>query len=170
MQVEGLCLPPAPSRVRVFGVSDLHVTLGFLGSVQEAEARKAWALIRGFESFRPVTGSFEGVKPLGHPRRPSALSAIIDDGWDALSEMISEARQPLLEAAGAPPDDRPPLPHMTLARIQRRAKSAERRDALRWAEAIDLREASFNVTTVALYTWADDREARLFRIAERHAL
>ena len=47
MQVEGLDLPPAPKRVRVFGASDLHVTLGFLGSVQEAEALRAWTLIGG---------------------------------------------------------------------------------------------------------------------------
>ncbi len=170
MQVEGLHLPPAPPRVRVFGAGDLHVTLCFFGSVQEAEARKAWALIESFTSFDHVEGSFEGVKPLGNPRKPSALSAIVKDGWDRLAQMIAEARGPLLEAAGGPPDDRPPLPHMTLARIQRRAGGAERREALRWAESIDLREASFEVASVALYTWATERRERLFRIVEQRAL
>lgn len=170
MQVEGLHLPPAPRRVRVFGTGDLHVTLSFLGSVQEAEARNAWALIESFESFAPVEGSFEGVRPLGHPRKPSALSAIVADGWDPLAQMIGQARGPLLEAAGGPPDDRPPLPHMTLARIQRRAQAAERREALRWAESIDLGAASFEVASVALYTWALDRQERLFRIVEQHGL
>ena len=77
------------------------------------------------------------VKALGNPRKPSALSALVGEGQEPLSEMIAEARAPLLAAADAPPDDRPPLPHMTIARIQRRAKGAERREALRWAEGLD---------------------------------
>jgi 2'-5' RNA ligase len=154
--------------VRLFATTDLHVTLSFFGSVQQADARKAWALIGSFSSFRRVTGSFRGVEPLGNPRKPSALSAIVDAGWQPLSEMIAEARAPLLEAAGAPLDTRPPLPHMTIGRVQRRATAAERRAALRWAESIDLRGASFTVTSVALYTWSDDRQERLFQIVEQH--
>jgi 2'-5' RNA ligase len=170
MQVERLRLPPAPPRVRVFAHSDLHVTLGFLGSVQEADARKAWALIDRFGSFRQVTGSFAGVKPLGNPRKPSALSAIVDTGREALSEMIVEARSPLLDAAGARPDTREPLPHMTLARVQRRASADERRAALRWALELDTSKAKFSAPSVALYTWSDDRQNHLFRIVEHYVL
>jgi 2'-5' RNA ligase len=141
--------------------------LGFLGSVQESEARTAWDRVGDFASFRRVTGSFTAVEPLGHPRKPSALAAMVDAGRKALSEMITEARGPLLSAAGAPEDSRPPLPHMTVARIQRRAKPAERREALRWARSIDLRGVSFTAPSVALYTWADDRQERLFQIVER---
>jgi len=170
MQVEGLRLPAAPPRVRVFSASDLHVTLGFLGSVQESAAREAWACIGGFASFRPVAGSFDRVQALGHRTKPSALSAIVSSGREAMVEMISEARGPLLEAADAAPDHRAPLPHMTFARVQRRAQDAERREALRWAEGIDLRGISFTAASVALYTWSLDRQERLFRIVERHAL
>ena len=144
------------------------MTLGFLGSVQESEARRAWDRIGEFPSFRTVTGSFSGVEPLGHPSKPSALCAMVDDGREPLAGMITEARQTLLSAAGAPEDTRPPLPHMTLARIQRRAKAAERRQALRWAHTIDLRAVTFTAPSVALYTWADDRQERLFQIVERH--
>ncbi len=169
MQVRSLHLRPAPpARVRVFAPSDLHLTLGFLGAVQEADARNAWGRIGDFASFRGVTGSFSRVEPLGHPRKPSALAAIVETGRGALSEMIAEARDPLLKAAGAPEDGRPPLPHMTLARIQRRANAAERREALRWAQAIDLRGVAFVAAAVALYTWAEDRQERLFQIVERH--
>jgi len=169
MQVEGLRLHPAPpARVRVFSTSDLHVTLGFLGSVEESDARRAWDRIGGYPSFRRVTGSFSGIEPLGHPRKPSALSAMVDLGREPLTEMIAEARETLLSAAGAPEDTRPPLPHMTLARIQRRANAAERRQALRWAHTIDLRAATFTAPSVALYTWADNRQERLFQIVERH--
>ena len=169
MQVEDLRLLPAPPpRVRVFATSDLHVTLGFLGSVEESGARRAWDRIGEFPSFRKVTGSFGGVQPLGHPGKPSALCAIVDDGREELSAMITEARTTLLHVAGAPTDSRPPLPHMTLARIQRRAQAAERRQALRWAQTIDLRAVTFAAPSVALYTWAADRQERLFQIVERH--
>lgn len=169
MQVEGLRLHPAPPpRVRAFATADLHVTLGFLGSVEESDAGKAWDLIGDCRSFRRVTGSFSGVEPLGHPRKPSALSAMIDAGREPLSEMIAAVRGPLLHAAGAPEDSRPPLPHMTLARIQRRATAAERQEALRWAQAVDLRGVTYTASSVALYTWAHDRQERLFRIVERY--
>ena len=169
MQVDGLRLHPAPPpRVRVFATSDLHVTLGFLGSVDEADALRAWDRIGDFPSFQSVTGSFGGIEPLGHPRKPSALCAMVDDGRDSLAGMIADARETLLRAAGAPEDTRPPLPHMTLARIQRRANAAERRQALRWAHTIDLRAVTFTAPSVALYTWADDRQERLFQIVERY--
>ena len=169
MQVANWHLRPAPpARVRLFATSDLHLTLGFLGAVQASDARKAWDRIGDFHSFREVKGTFSGVEPLGHPRKPSALAAIVGTGRDALSEMIAEARDPLLGAAGAPEDRRPPLPHMTLARIQRRAKAAERREALRWARSIDLRGVTFAAAAVALDTWAEDRQERLFQIVERY--
>jgi 2'-5' RNA ligase len=170
MQVEALLIPPAPPRVRVFTEDDLHVTLGFLGPVEAPEALAAWQTIDRFQSLSRVDGTFRCVRPLGHRRKPSALSALIQEGAPALSSMISEARAPLLEAAGAPPDDRSPLPHMTIARIQRRASAAERRHALEWAEALDLSRARFTASEVALYTWSSDRQSQLFRIVERRAL
>ncbi len=93
---------------------------------------------------------------------------MVDTGRGPLAEMIAEARESLLSAAGAPEDSRLPLPHMTLARIQRRASAAERGVALRWAQAIDLGGVTFTAPSVALYTWADDRQERLFQIIEQH--
>lgn len=156
--------------MRVFAEADLHVTLGFLGPVEESSARKAWDVIGRYDSFQPVVGSFSGVEPLGNRRKPSAISAIVADGARALSEMIVQSRASVLAAADARPDDRPPLPHVTVARIQRRANGAERRAALRWADALDLAEVSFVASSVALYTWAANREQRLFDIVQRHDL
>ena len=170
MQVAGLRLPQAPPRVRVFGAEDLHLTLCFFGAVQEADARRAWDGIERFQTLRPVEGTFAEIKPLGHPKKPSALAALVGEGRDALSATILEARGPLLDEAGAPPDERPPLPHMTIARIQRRAKGAERRAALAWLDSIDVTRASFQATDVALYTWSSDRQSRLFDIVERHRM
>ncbi len=171
MQVEGLRLvPEPPPRVRVFPSVDLHCTLVFLGPVTEDDARRAWSYVPDLVSSGAVAGSFAEVKPLGNPRKPSALSAMIADGRAPLANMIDRARAPLLEAVGAPLDGRPALPHMTLARIQRRASSAERKAALRWAESIELADASFVTSSLGLYTWADDRRERLFQIVDEHLL
>jgi 2'-5' RNA ligase len=144
--------------------------LGFLGAVQEKTAREAWSRVGDFDSFRQVAGSFSSVEPLGNRRKPSALSAIVEDGRGPLSDMIAEARGPLLAAAGAPEDTRPPLPHMTLARIQRRASGPERRLALRWARDLDLGGVTFHAESIALYTWASDRRTELFQIVEQREM
>lgn len=154
----------------MFAASDLHVTLAFLGPVGAQAARRAWEVVGRVAGFREVTGSFSGVEALGNRRKPSALSVIVAEGATALGAMIAQSRASILEAADAPPDDRPPLPHVTVARIQRRAGGAERRAALRWAKAIDLQGVSFVITSVALYTWSSDRQERLFDIVERRDL
>ena len=59
---------------------------------------------------------------------------------------------------------------MTIARVQRRASGDERRKALAWKDAIQLRDASFQASDVALYTWSSDRQARLFDIVERQQM
>jgi 2'-5' RNA ligase len=95
---------------------------------------------------------------------------MIGEGKTPLATMIDRARAPLLEAAGAPPDDRDALPHMTFARIQRRATPKERRAALAWARSLDLGDASFVIRSVALYTWTEDRRERLFQIVKQRFL
>jgi len=170
MQVEGLQLSEPPRRVRLFADSDLHCTIAFLGSVGEEAARAAW--LRALELVRgePLQGTFREVAPLGHPRRPSALAALVARGAERLAAITTSTRAPMLAAAGAPPDERPALPHVTFARIQRRASHAERRAALAWAQSLTVEGARFETDSVALYTWASDRERRLFQIVEKRSL
>lgn len=153
----------------MFAAEDLHMTVAFLGAVEPSEARAAWAEATRLAPAvgRPLEGGFVRVEPLGNPRRPSALSALVGDGAEPLSELIQALQAPLLAAAGAPPETRVPLPHVTLARVQRRASPSERREALRWAEALDISALRFSISELALYTWAEDRRERLFRVVER---
>ncbi|MEM7137000.1 MAG: 2'-5' RNA ligase family protein [Myxococcota bacterium] len=168
MQVEGLSRwPDPPSRVRVFAQEDLHCTVVFLGAVGAKEAQRGWSVARDI-AFAQVQGGFGEVRALGNPSRPSALSAIVSDGADELAAMIDRVRGPIARAAGARADTRPPLPHMTVARIQRRATVQDRRAALAWAQALEVRRASFRVTSLGLYTWANDRAQRLFQIVDEH--
>ena len=63
---------------------------------------------------------------------------------------------------------RKPKAHVTLARPKRRATERERAAGLVWASELDVRAVRVRLDRVALYTWDEARDERLFRIvAER---
>lgn len=159
----------APEGVRVLAPGDLHVTLAFLGAVDEARALAALDAIEP-ATLAAVAATFGAVGVMGHPKRGTALSAVVRQGREALEAAIEARRARALEAAGAPPDERPPLAHLTVARIGRRARAPERRAAIRWTEHIDLSGIDATLDRVALYTWSEDRRAAQYRIARAHAL
>ena len=148
----------APPRVRVFDVHDRHLTVAFLGAVDEGAARRAFALAEAPK----IAASLGEPRALGNPRRPSALCALLEEGQGALSVYLETFASPMRQAAGLGPETRPPLPHVTFARVQRRATEGEHQTALTWwlAQALAGR---LELTRVALYTWAEDRSRRLFR-------
>ena len=151
-----------PEGVRLFAPGDLHVTVAFLGGVGEEAARRAWAM-RGQADLAAIPASLGAVVPMGPPRRFSALAAELEEGREAACALIEGLRAPMLEAAGASPDTRPPRPHLTLARVRRRAPAPERRAAIAWASGLVLPAALLRFEELVLYTWAEDRQRGLFR-------
>lgn len=158
-----------PEGVRVFAPGDLHLTVAFLGAVDEAAARCAWEA-RHLGTGPPLRVSLDAVLPMGPPRRFSALSAHLSAGRDETSRLIERLRGPMLELAGARPDARPARPHVTLARVRRRAGPAERRRAVNWAAGLDLRATALQLGELALFTWAEDRTRTLFRVMDSQSL
>lgn len=145
-----------------FPPDDVHCTVAFLGPVGEAAAMAAFAL-----APRWPTGILEvtlgDVVPMGNPRRPSALSALVADGHDELARAIGAVRDDLCHAAGARTDDRPPLPHVTIARPKRSSHRREIGAAIEWAQRLDLGRPRVELSELVLYTRSEDRERRLFR-------
>jgi len=160
-------VPAPPPEVRLFAPEDLHLTIAFLGACGEARAREAWAATG---AFSPIDAGLAEVVPMGPERRYSALSTLLDRGREDVERAIGTLRDPICAAAGARRDDRPPKAHLTIARPTRRASPAERRAAIAWAAAIDLRSVAVRIDRIALYTWSEDRAARLFRIVEERPL
>ena len=160
---------PVPRRVRLFAATDLHMTVAFLGGVAESAARAAFALARQWPSG-PLNITLGDVVPMGPTSRFSALSARVVHGDIELTRGIEACRDMMRQAAGLQPERRTAIPHMTIARPQRRASADEREAALNWARSLDLANVAVRLDDIALYTWAETRETQLFRIVERQSL
>jgi 2'-5' RNA ligase len=165
-------LSPTPSGTRLLAAEDLHLTVAFLGAVGEASARAAFdslppAAIRRFKI------SLGAVVPMGNPRRPSALSVQIEgtDGEGrSIADVLFAPRDALREAADLPTEKRPMRPHVTLARLRRKASAKERQRAFAWAEESDLASTRIGLDRIGLYTAARDRRAHAYDIIESRRL
>lgn len=157
----------APRALRRFHPDDLHVTLAFLGPVEEEAARAAWALAETLP-LTALDGELDRVEGFGNPRAPSALS--VEIRGEAIRDAIAAFQGPLLAVAGAPPERRPPRAHCTVARPRREAGHAERAAGLAWARRLPPLGLPVRLDRLALYTWSLDRRERQFRVVASRAL
>jgi 2'-5' RNA ligase len=148
--------------VRPFQPADVHLTVAFFGPVEEPAARRGWDTL-GAHRSPPLEIVLGGLAPMGNPRRPSALSVVVTEGREPLVALIAALREPACRAAGAKLDDRPPLPHITVARPLRDAADAARREAVEWARTRPAVNARVTLDRIVLLTWATDRRERQFR-------
>ena len=163
-------LEPVPRGVRLFAPSDTHLTVAFFGPVAEAQAREAFAACPE-PGLAPTPVVFTHVELLGARHKPSAISLVGEgEGARAVAACTGRVRGPLLAAAGARPDDRPPLPHVTIARVQRKATAEQRHAARAWALGLPVPHAPARVVELALHTWHPDRAERLFVVVARRPL
>lgn len=101
--------------------ANLHVTVRFLGSMDEAQlpavAEVLGPLVARHASF---LATLRGIGCFPDPRRPSVLWAGLDQGAAQLERLAAEVNQGL-DGLGFPEQDRPFHPHVTLARARRGA-------------------------------------------------
>lgn len=161
-------LPPPPPGLRLMPAADLHVTVAFFGSVGEERARAGWEALS--LPLAPLVATVGPVVALGNPRRYSALGVRLAEGRDAVEAAIAAARDAPILAAGAEPEDRPPLAHVTIARPPKGARPRERSAGLDWAAKVSL-GGPLHLGTVALYTLrADPTPASRYRIVTSRPL
>lgn len=169
-----LDLPPLPPNFRRFHPEDVHLTLAFLGGVPEAAALRALGALDARLLENPISAlqvSLAEVVPMGGSRRSySALSALLEQGRDEMTAHLSALRDALTEAASGRRDQRPPKPHVSIARPRTRASEANREEGLAWAAQLSLREVRPRLERIALYTWDEQRRDRLFRIVAERSL
>jgi 2'-5' RNA ligase len=158
-----------PVHVRLFSADDLHITLAFLGRVDEARAQAAFAFA---DQVRlPALATQQGgVRALGGRRRPSAFSALPTEHREAIEASMGAVRDLMCDAAAARRETRPPLAHITFARPERRASDDEVHAATQWATRLDLGRPQVRIDSVGLYTWSPDRSQRLFALRAKRPL
>ena len=161
-------LPPTPNGTRLLAGPDLHLTVAFLGNVGEPRARAAFKALApaAIERFEILLGA---VVAMGNPRSPSALSALVypaEAEGRLIAELLTAPRDTMLDAADLPPEQRAMKPHVTLARLQRKADAQHRQRALAWAADCDLASIRIGLDRIALYTGSGDRSVRAYDIVE----
>lgn len=162
-------LPAVPRGTRYFHRDDLHVNISFLGAVDEADALRAWELCKRL-SGGPFEFPLGSVDPVGPTRQPSAWAVMPDEPLLKLNEFLASFRNDIAQVARARPDMMPPRPHITIARPRRFSTPGDRTQIAQWAEMIELPEITLELSEVALYTWSDEDDHRLFRIVDRFTL
>lgn len=156
--------PAPPARVRLFAAADVHLTVAFLGPCGAEAAQAAWdALPSALPP--PVRGRLGALEPFGR----TALATPLTEGRPAAVALIEALRGPLLAAAGARPDNRPPNPHVTWARAYPKGR-AQRAAVDAWRAAIGEVDVDVRFDAIALYTWAEPPGAARFRVVRRRAL
>lgn len=162
-------LPPVPRGTRYFHRDDLHINLSFLGAVDEDAAMRAWRLSK-LLSGGPFEFPLGQVDPVGPSRQPTAWAVMPDKPLEALNAFLASYRNDIAQVARARADMLPPRPYITVARPKRYSSVGERTQLAQWAEMIELPELTLQIREVALYTWSDEDDDRLFRIVDRFEL
>jgi len=130
----GISLPPDIRKVllaRMGGVpgvrwqsdTQLHLTLRFMGNVEEQQANDIDLALRSL-LLDPFELSLRGTGLFGTPRKPRMIWA----GIDPIAPVVALQRK--IEAAvvriGLPPETRKFTPHITMARCDRGAERIDR--------------------------------------------
>lgn len=166
-------LPPLPPHFRRFALGDVHATLMFLGACGETAARAAFEATKqslGKQPVAPITITWGKVVPMGPARQYTALSALLEQGREEVTELMREHRDVAADAAGVGRDRRAPIPHVTLGRPQRHATADDRAAGLEWASRVELPATTQVLERCALYTWHNERNKGLFRIVDEVSL
>ena len=156
-------LKDMPPECRGFAPEDVHMTVAFFGAMDPARQAELAPLFARID-HAPFQITLGGLTALPSRKRCSALSLEVTSGRETACGLIAELRDPLLAAVDARPDERPPLPHITIARPIRKYKAPGRRAALAWADQLQPLDITVTLDRIALYTWAEDRRQRQFQI------
>lgn len=141
--------PQGPARLRWVAPELLHLTLRFIGEVDQAQAARVQQALDALAPF-DLALSLGAAGAFGSPARTQVLWLAAggdEQGLLALAARVEEA----VAGSGLPPDDRPLRPHLTLARVHRRATRDQRTAIAQAVAALDAPAAPLlRVQSVAL--------------------
>ncbi|MGC8932092.1 MAG: RNA 2',3'-cyclic phosphodiesterase [Candidatus Methanodesulfokora sp.] len=102
---------------------NLHITLKFLGDVNEGRLEKVFYTVKetlsGINSFRIM---LRGVGAFPSIRRPEVIWIGLGEGAENLIKIMT-ALETSLARIGFPREKREPVPHLTIARVKKPSKN-----------------------------------------------
>lgn len=109
-------LPPAPRGLRWAAASQLHLTLAFLGDVDDEEGLAAVraASRSAAAAHAPFDADLRGLGAFPHAGR----ARVVWVGWGAGAGAVTALHATLAHVLARPADRRPFSPHVTLARAR----------------------------------------------------
>lgn len=145
---------------------NLHLTLKFLGDVDNREVPKVCEVLRQCcEGLEPFNLQFRGAGAFPDPARARVVYAGIIQGGDVLTKLVGRL-EPALAELGFKPEPRDYIPHLTLGRT----RGGSRRAAPEIAERIR-REAGYDLGSmyaeqVCLYASFLDKAGPTYQVMD----
>lgn len=152
-----------PQGTRLFGPTDLHLTVAFLGRLRQEAAQDVAQEVASMEPlcFEERLGT---LIPLPSTRRLTAISLALAPASHQLLRWIETARPRFYELAAAAPDKRKVLPHITIARPPRPIDSGQKTALLEVIANTPPLLEKIVLQGPALYTWSQHRPRIQFEI------
>jgi 2'-5' RNA ligase len=136
----------APPKITWVKPAALHVTLRFIGEVDDAAVPALCEQLAAPIEMAPFEVSWRGIGAFPSPRNPRALWMGVIDGGAALGALEAEVSRRL--AGTLDPESRPLLPHLTLGRIKMTGAGV---DWPKLLQVVEVRGARSAVDRITLY-------------------
>ncbi len=134
-------LRAADADVKWVDAASFHITLKFLGGVQQDRLSALWrSVTAALEGSRPIALHLRGIGAFPNPGRARVVWAGATEGAEELAELAARVEE-ACEKHGFERERRPFRAHLTLGRVRRPRPNAELAAAIAEQAEVDLGEA-----------------------------
>jgi RNA 2',3'-cyclic 3'-phosphodiesterase len=137
-----------PPKVTWVTPAALHVTIRFIGEVEQPEVDRLRDLLMPPIAIAPFELEWRGIGTFPSPKHPRALWLGVTRGAAALAEIEAEVSKRLAGASAAALADRAFLPHLTLGRVK---MAGEGIDWPKILKSVEVKDVTSIVDRVTLY-------------------
>jgi RNA 2',3'-cyclic 3'-phosphodiesterase len=144
-KLDGVKKPP---RVAWVNPAALHVTIRFIGEVEQPEVDRLRNLLSPPIAIEPFDLEWRGIGTFPSPKHPRALWLGVMRGAAALASLEAEVSKRLAGARAVALEDRAFLPHLTLGRVKMAG------DGVDWPkilQSVEVKNVTSIVDRVTLY-------------------
>jgi len=142
----------------------LHVTIRFLGEVEEPEVERIRALLAPPIAMAPFELEWRGVGTFPNNRQPRALWLGVISGSGPLAQLEAEISKRLTHGSAVELEDRAFLPHLTIGRVKMSGAGV---DWPKLLQSVEVKGAASRVDRVTLYRSELSRPVGRLRAAAR---